>query len=50
VKLRPELAGAHYNLAVTFLAINDKDGARREYDVLKTLDPAMAAQLKTFMR
>ncbi|HEY0430877.1 MAG TPA: tetratricopeptide repeat protein, partial [Pyrinomonadaceae bacterium] len=50
VKLRPGLAGAHYNLALTFIAINDKSGVQREYDVLKTLNPAMAAQLQTFIK
>jgi len=49
-KLRPELAGAHYNLALTFIAINDKEGARREYDVLRTLNPAMATQLQSLIK
>ena len=50
VKLRPQLAGAHYNLALAFIAINDKAGVQREYDVLKTLNPAMASQLQTFIK
>ncbi len=50
ISLRPQLAGAHYNLGLTFVAINDQEGAKRQYDILKPLNPGMAAQLATLIR
>jgi len=50
VALRPQLAAAHYNLGLTYLAINDKDAARRQYDILKPLNANLANQLQTSIR
>jgi tetratricopeptide (TPR) repeat protein len=50
VKLRPQLAAGHYNLGLSYVAINDKEGARRQYDILKTLNANLAKQLQTAIR
>jgi len=50
IALKPTLAGAHYNLALAYVAINDKEGVRREYEILKPLNAAMAAQLQSFIK
>jgi tetratricopeptide (TPR) repeat protein len=49
-RLRPELAAAHYNLGLTYVAVNDKDAARREYNLLKPLNADMANQLRSVIR
>lgn len=36
---------AHYNLAVTYLILNDSKAALREYNVLKNIDQEKAIQL-----
>lgn len=50
VKLRPQLAAAHYNLGLTYVAINDKEAARRQYELLKPLNANMANQLQGAIR
>ena len=50
IDLRPKLAGAHYNLALAYVAINDKEGVRREYEILKPLNAGMAAQLQKLIK
>lgn len=50
IKLKPELAGAHFNLALAYMAINDKEGARQEYEILKLLNAGMAAQLQNLIK
>jgi tetratricopeptide (TPR) repeat protein len=50
IDLKPNLAGAHYNLALAYVAIHDKEGVRREYEILKPLNAGMAAQLQSFLR
>ena len=50
IKLRPELAGAHFNLGLAYVAINDKEGAEREYNLLKPLNASMAAQLQSLIK
>ncbi len=49
IKLRPELDGAHFNLGLAYVAINDKEGAEREYNLLKPLNANMAAQLRSLI-
>jgi tetratricopeptide (TPR) repeat protein len=49
IKLRPELAGAHFNLGLVYAATHNKEGARAEYDILKKLNPNMAAQLQSLI-
>lgn len=50
VKLRPTLAAAYYNLGLTYVAINDKESARQQYNLLKPLNASMANQLQTLIR
>lgn len=50
IELKPKLAGAHYNLALAYVAINDKEGLRREYEILKPLNAAMAGQLESLVK
>ena len=50
LKLRPQLAAAHYNLGLSYVAINDKQAARRQYEILKPLNANMAEQLQKVIR
>lgn len=50
VKLRPQLAAAYFNLGLTYVAINDKESARRQYEILKPLNANMARQLQEVIR
>lgn len=43
--LRPDFPNAHEYMGRTYLAMGDRDGAMREYDILKKLDAKMAAEL-----
>ena len=47
--LNPSDANARFNLALARLATGDVEGARRERDILRLLDPARAAQLDGLM-
>jgi protein O-GlcNAc transferase len=42
VRLRPNYAEAHFNLAVAYVALKDRKGALDEYNTLRTLDPKLA--------
>ena len=44
VGMNPNYAEAHYNLALTYVALNNRNGALAEYNILKTLDPARAEE------
>jgi tetratricopeptide (TPR) repeat protein len=44
-ELRPNWAQAHYNLGIAYYAVKDRLSANEEYNKLKTLDSALAAQL-----
>lgn len=46
VSLAPGSAENRYHLALTYLALHDKNGAMREYESIKGLDAAVAAQLR----
>lgn len=50
IQIRPELAAAHFNLGLAYVAVNDKEGARREHDILKPLNASMAAELQRVIR
>ena len=50
IQLKPNLAGAHYNLGITYVKINDQENARRQHELLKPLNAAMASQLQTLLR
>jgi tetratricopeptide (TPR) repeat protein len=50
LKLRPQLAAAHYNLGLSYVAINDKQAARKQYEILKPLNANMADQLLKVIR
>ena len=43
--LKPDYPNAHEYMARTYLAMGNKDGAMREYEILKHLDGKMAAEL-----
>ena len=43
--LKPDYPNAHEYMARTYLAMGNKDGAMREYEILKRLDVKMAAEL-----
>jgi tetratricopeptide (TPR) repeat protein len=45
VGLKPDFPNAHEYLARTYLAMGNKDGAMREYEIVKRLDSKMAADL-----
>ncbi|HEX5833553.1 MAG TPA: tetratricopeptide repeat protein, partial [Pyrinomonadaceae bacterium] len=45
IKIRPQLAQAYYNLALAYIAINDKPSAMGQYETLKGIDAEMAKQL-----
>ncbi len=47
IGLNPKLAEARYNLALACLALHDKEGAAREYDILKIMDMGLAKSLST---
>ena len=42
VKLKPDYSEAHYNLALSYVALGDRKNALDEYSKLKTLDPKLA--------
>ena len=43
--LQPKSPIARYNLALTCLALNQKDCAREQYAILKTVEPVLSTQL-----
>jgi tetratricopeptide (TPR) repeat protein len=45
ILLKPDHLEAHYNLAITYLILKDKDAALREYSVLKNIDHERAIRL-----
>ncbi len=45
VRLNPKHAKAHMSLCLAYGATVDFDSARRHYDILKKLDPALADRL-----
>jgi tetratricopeptide (TPR) repeat protein len=45
ILMKPDYAEAHYNLAITYLILKDKDAALREYTVLKNIDQERAIWL-----
>ncbi len=50
VRLRPQLAAGYYNLGLSYVAINDKESARTQYNILKPLNANMARQLQSVIR
>lgn len=45
LRAEPESAPARYNLAMTCLALKQKDCAREQYAILKTVQPGLSEQL-----
>jgi predicted Zn-dependent protease len=45
LSLKPESPVARYNLAMTCLALNQRDCAREQYSILKTIEPGLSVQL-----
>ena len=50
VRLKPDYAYAYYDLAMAYMKVKDKDGAMRQYEILKTLNPGLAANLRSYIR
>ena len=49
VSVEPDSVAARYNLALTCLALKQKDCAREQYAILKTTDSALSTQLLDFI-
>jgi Tfp pilus assembly protein PilF len=47
--LAPKSVSARYNLAMTCLALKQKDCAREQYAILKTVDSGLSTQLLDLM-
>lgn len=45
VKLKPEWAAAHYELALLYVAAGESESAREQYEILLTLDQGLAEKL-----
>jgi clan AA aspartic protease (TIGR02281 family) len=45
LNINPNLAEAHYNLGITYLALHNKRAAIKEYEILKTLNEKLAGLL-----
>jgi tetratricopeptide (TPR) repeat protein len=45
LSINPDSGPARYNLAVTCLAMKQKDCAREQYAILKTMEPVLSTQL-----
>ena len=43
--LAPDSTTARYNLAMSCLALNQRDCAREQYAILKTVEPELSSQL-----
>ena len=43
--VKPDFAEVRYLLGLTYLALDNRDRARQEFDALKNLDPALAGRL-----
>jgi Tfp pilus assembly protein PilF len=46
-ELDPQGAEPHCKLAMYYVSQGDIKGLKKEYDILKDLDPSMAAQIET---
>jgi tetratricopeptide (TPR) repeat protein len=46
IETKPKFAAAHFNLGMIYSAIGKKDEALKEYQVLQSLDKALAEKLK----
>jgi tetratricopeptide (TPR) repeat protein len=42
VRLKPDYGEAHFNLALTYVALKDRKAALDEYNRLKKVDPKLA--------
>ncbi|MBI5665457.1 MAG: tetratricopeptide repeat protein, partial [Nitrospirae bacterium] len=47
LEITPDAAGAHYNIAISSLRLNDRESALKEYEILKGLDPQIAEKLQS---
>ncbi len=51
VRLNPNYVDAHYNLAVTYVLLKNRQGVLEEYNTLKKLDPRRADEFaKRFLK
>jgi tetratricopeptide (TPR) repeat protein len=42
IKLKPDYGEAHFNLALTYVALGNRKAALDQYNKLKTVDPKLA--------
>ncbi len=49
IRIKPDLAEAHFGLGSTYLLFKDKSSALEEYKILKTLNPEMANKLFNYI-
>ena len=45
ILLKPDLVGAHYNLGLAYLRIGNREGAVKEYNIIKGLHGDTANEL-----
>jgi len=45
IQQRPNFGSAHYNLAMTYLAVNNRNGALQQYRILQRIDSTRATKL-----
>jgi len=45
IRIKPDLAEAHYKLGIAYLIKGDRGSALEEYKILKVLDPESAKKL-----
>lgn len=49
IRIKPDLADAHFSLGVTYAAFNDKGSALEHYKILKSLNSELANKLFNFI-
>ena len=49
VRTNPDDAGAHLNLGIAYLSLNDRGSALEQYKILKSLDSKLANKLFNFI-
>ena len=50
VRLKSDYAYAYYDLGMAYMKAGDKDRAMQQYEILKTLNPGLAANLRSYIR
>lgn len=50
VQLKSDYAYAYYDLGMAYMKVRDKDRAMQQYEILKKLNPGLAANLRSYIR